>query len=171
MNNRDLRKAARQYSMMYMIFETLDTDGVIKSPVKDTKLTEVFRINIAEYLMYLSVSDGKIDDQEVEVFRKITGFRDSIEGIYDYIKYNSKYLTDYSNTVPSSMKVAVKAEKNLEKATGVRRNPTLPAMLLNLYEVIGAGIITADGDINYNERHAYNTYLDTLEDYMAKRGF
>ena len=171
MNYLELKEAKQTYDLMSNAFEMLESKGMIKSPIESLSLKKLLRLEIAQYLMYLSASDGRIDDNEVTVYQVITGFGDKAHDIIDFIKENNIYSTSFESTVPFSMKIAVEAEYIRLRSTGEFLEHTLPELLLGLYEHIGLTLIQADGGVTYNERRDLNIYLNTLKEYMRERGF
>ena len=157
MRYRDFKKAKDTYLKTLKIYHDLEKNEVVKSPIEGISIIEILRIDIAEFLMYLSAADGTIDQNEVLVFREITGFKDGIEGIIRHIEDNDIYSTAYESTVPYSMRQ--------------KRATTLPRQLIKLYQSIGLSLIQADGEIAHDERRDYNIYIDTLEDYAEENGF
>ena len=171
MRYRDFKKAKDTYLKTLKIYHDLEKNEVVKSPIEGISIIEILRIDIAEFLMYLSAADGTIDQNEVLVFREITGFKDGIEGIIRHIEDNDIYSTAYESTVPYSMRLAVEAETIAQKVSGQKRATTLPRQLIKLYQSIGLSLIQADGEIAHDERRDYNIYIDTLEDYAEENGF
>ena len=152
-------------------FEMLESNGVASSPFESISLKNLLKLDIAQYLMYLSASDGRIDDNEVIVYQVVTGYGDKLQDIIKYIKDNRIYSTSFESTVPYSMKIAVEAEYVRLRVTGKTLEHPLPELVFNLYEYIGMTLIQADGGVTYNERRDYNIYLNTLKEYMRERGF
>ncbi len=169
MKKANVLKAQNAFVLMSKLYEALEEDGVVKSPIKGVTLPELLRMDIAEYMMYLSAADGLIEKNEVRLFRAITGFKDGAEGIIEHIKDNNIYSVAYESNVPYSMHVAIEADEAYFEATGQNRDPSLPEILLDLYENIGLLLIQADDDISQSERRDFNIYLNTLKEYMKKR--
>lgn len=171
MNYQVLKLAKTEFESMSGLFDTLEEKGVIESPSSSIKLRDILRMDVAQYLMYLSAADGRIDANEVTVFQVVTGYGDSASDIVESIKNNNIYSTAFESTVPISLKIAVEAEYKLLRVTGETREVTLPELFVNMFERIGSVLIEADGGVTYNERRDLNIYLDTLRGYMHDRGF
>ena len=88
MKRKNVLKAQNAYAFVSKLYDSLENEGVVKSPVEGVALKEVLRMDIAEYMMYLSASDGVIAANEMKMFQAITGFKDSVGGIAEYIKEN-----------------------------------------------------------------------------------
>ena len=166
MKRKNVLKAQNAYEFVSKLYDSLENEGVVKSPVEGVALKEVLRMDIAEYMMYLSASDGVIAANEMKMFQAITGFKDSVGGIAEYIKENHIYSNDYESTVPYSMKVAVEAQNILSKIISQNSDPSIPETLYNLYDNIGILLIQADDDISQTERRDFHIYLNTLKNYM-----
>ena len=153
MKRKNVLKAQNAYAFVSKLYDSLENEGVVKSPVEGVALKEVLRMDIAEYMMYLSASDGVIAANEMKMFQAITGF-------------NHIYSNDYESTVPYSMKVAVEAQNILSKIISQNSDPSIPETLYNLYDNIGILLIQADDDISQTERRDFHIYLNTLKNYM-----
>ena len=147
MNYTELQLAKSEFDSMCRLFNTLEKKGLIKSPVPTMKLQDVLRLDVAEYMMYLSASDGWIDPDDVEVYQAVTGFDDNEEDMLKTIKDNKIYSTAFESTVPESLKVAIEAEKVLRQATGEPSEVSLPELFVNMFERVGLCLIEGDGHI------------------------
>lgn len=171
MNYQMLKHAKEHFEGICGIYDKLEEVGAIERFSDSLSWRDVLRLDVAQYLMYLSASDGKIDENEVTVYQVVTGFGDNASKIVDAIKRNKIYSTTFESTVPLSLKTAVEAEYKLLRVTGESRDVTLPELVVDLFESIGTLLIQADGGVTYNERRDFNIYMDTLRGYMRERGF
>lgn len=169
MDLRIIKLAKQEYEDMCNVFDSLEKKGVVSSPSGSMKLRDVLRMDVANYLMYLSASDGQIDPNEVIVYQMITGMRNDADEIREFIEENDIYSTSFGSTVPASLKIAADAEYRIFMVTG--ETITFPEQVIRMFEKIGQVIIEADGGVTDSERRDYSTYIETLKEHLRNRGF
>ena len=162
-------KAAKQlYDVIANLCDTIDEKELV-SFGGSIKLKEVLQVDIAEFIMYLTASDGRVSIAEVETYRYITGFGgETIESVKNFIEENGIYSYDFESEPPLILKLFLKAENNAI-LRGLRpQEYSLLDGLEALYEAIGKVVISSDGGISYNERRDYNIYLKTIHDFIEE---
>ena len=75
MNYQDVKKAHDNYEQIADLCDTIDKAGLWDKP-KEVELTlrDVLQRDVAQFIMYLSASDGHLNEEEVQAYRAITGF-------------------------------------------------------------------------------------------------
>ena len=164
-----IKLAKQEYEDMCNVFDSLEKKRVVDSPSGSMKLRDVLRMDVANYLVYLSASDGQIDPNEVMVYQMITGMKNDAEEIKEFIEENNIYSASFGSTVPASLKIAVEAEYRIVMVTG--ETITFPEQVIRLFEKIGQVLIEADGGVTESERKDYNAYIETLKEHLRNRGF
>jgi hypothetical protein len=75
MNYQDLLKAKEYFENIANICDTIDKGNWWEKPDGiDITLREIFEHDVANFIMYLSASDGRLSVEEVQAYRVITGF-------------------------------------------------------------------------------------------------
>ena len=171
MNFQLVKTIQSDFEGMCNVFDRVEEIGLYKNPFGQFSLRKVLELDIAGFLMFLSASDGVIDEEEVELYQAVTGYTDSVDEIVDFIVENNIYSAEFESTIPISMKVAVEAERNYHKIMEMDHRYTFPGMLYNLYERIGKALIGIDGSITAEERRDYSVYLTNLKEYISRCGF
>lgn len=129
-------------------------------------VTDVLRIDVARFIMYLCASDGRLTPEELEVFNYITGYRiQSVQSLGKMINDSGVYSTDFESEPPLIMTLIKRAEDNLASQGG-GSDSALP-VVVSLFEAIGAVLISADGGVTYNEKRDLNIYIDTMRKFIG----
>ena len=171
MNFQLVKMIQSDFEGMCKVFDRVEEVGLYKNPFGQFSLRKVLELDIASFLMFLSASDGVIDEDEVELYQAVTGYTDNVDEIVDFIVENNIYSAEFESTIPISMKIAVEAERNYHKIMEMDHRYTFPGMLYNLYERIGKALIGIDGSITAEERRDYSVYLANLKEYISRCGF
>lgn len=170
MNYQNALQLKENYNTVVKIFENFD-ESPIAGDFSDVKISKIVGIDIAQFMMYLSAADGRLDENEVRLFNVITGYTDGVSSIRNFIEEHNIYSTEFESTVPISMRVAVEIQYNLMRVMDKVPEMPLPEILFTIFEQIGEELIAADGGVTYTERRDLNIYLDTLRGYMRDKGF
>ena len=129
---------------------------------------EMFRLDLANFCMYLSASDGRVSGGEVLFFKIALGFDTSIDELIATIKEQGIYSEKFEQEVPLTIKTLVAAERELARAgvdvDGITKN------FADFYYDLGCGMIQADGDLDDNELRDLNIYMSTIYDYAGIDG-
>ena len=168
MNYQDLLKAKEYFESIATICDKIDKGNWWEKPDGcEITLREIFALDIANFIMYLSASDGRLSAEEVQAYRTITGFGgDNVETIKQHIKENNIYSMDFESEPPMIMKLLSKAERNAILC-GANFESSILQMMASFYGVIGQIIISIDGGITYNEKRDLNIIMDTIKGFAA----
>jgi hypothetical protein len=169
MNYQDVQKAREYYDIIANICETIDEKDLCEKPKGCTiTLKDILQSDVAQFIMYLTASDGHISFEEVQAYKAITGYGgDTIDSIKDYIKENNIYSMDFESEPPLIMKILSKAERNAIMY-GAKFEESILNIVVSLFEMIGQIIISIDGGITYNEKRDYNIILSTIRGYAQE---
>lgn len=166
MSNVTVEDIKRHYEAVSNVFEQIEYYGCVDINL-NMSYRELLRLEIAEYMMYLSASDGVLTSSEVDMFNRITSCNYDIDGIVDYINEHRIYSERFESTVPISMEIAVQEELN-----GIsEKNLTFPEIVFCLFEDVGRKMMEIDGEVSHSERRDYRIYLNMLDSYLEDMGF
>ena len=168
MNYQDLRDAKKLFDAIVGLCDTIDEKDLWERPDGfEVSLSDILRRDIANFIMYLSASDGTISYEELQIYKIITGFGgDTIQSLRDHIKEANIYSADFESTPPLIMKILCVAEKNA-LMWGVDLGQSLLNHMVTLYEIIGKVVISIDGGITYGEKRDFNIFMHTILEYAA----
>ena len=168
MNYQDLLKAKEYFEKIAEICDKIDEGDWWEKPEgMNLTLRDIFRHDIANFIMYLSASDGRLSAEEIQAYRVITGFGgDDLESIKRHIKENNIYSMDFESEPPLIMQLLSKAERNAIMC-GAKFESSILNLLVSFYGVIGQVVISIDGGITYNEKRDFNIIMDTIKGFAA----
>lgn len=168
MNYQDLQQAKEYFESIADLCDTIDEKDLWEKPSHLTiTLREIFQHDVADFIMYLSASDGRLSAEEIQAYRFITGFGgDNLDTIKKHIKENNIYSMDFESEPPLIMKLISKAERNAIMY-GAKLDSSLLKLIAAFYGIVGQIIISIDGGITYNEKRDFNIIMDTINGFAA----
>ena len=166
MNYQDCLEARKCFDRIAEFCDTVDDSGLLKVlEGKDIKLRDVLRLDVADFIMYLSASDGYLSREEVEAYRTITGYGgDDVSSITEHIKENHIYSMDFESEPPLIMKLLSEAERKAIYRGAPIKTSVLKAVVL-LFELIADIIVSIDGGITYTEKRDREIIMSTIKGY------
>lgn len=137
------------------------------------------RLDIAEFLMYLSSSDGNLTLEETDFIAKVCSLDFSHREIIDYAKENNIYSKDFENKPPTSLILTVWVDNSIYASArergqlrqlyaqqgGPKAGVSEP--IVNTFKYIGAEFIKARSSMMRSEVRDYKIYTNMLENYIA----
>ena len=163
-----LKEAKKIYESMIHFFGSLESRGLYRSPLKNVPLAGIMAVDLGSFMLYLSASDGSIDSDEVEAYRYITGRNVSGRDMVNLISKNRIYSESFESRVPMAMEIAVNSK--IKFADGPNEIP-LAVLLFEFYKKLGVAMVTANNAVADNEKRDFNTYLNTVANYLARNGY
>ena len=164
MNLPEMYGLRKRMDALCVLCDTLEEKGLWLGTGR-IPFREAFRLDLAQFCMYLSASDGKINGGEVLFFKVALGFDTSIDELIGTIKEEGIYSEAYENQVPFTIKTLLEMENKLVDngidVAGITDN------FVDFYYDLGCGIIQADGDIDDNELRDLNIYMSTIYNYAG----
>ena len=166
MNYQDIMKARDFYEELAGLCDTIDSKGLWDKPAgSDLTLRVILQHDIANFIMYLSASDGRLSMEEVQAYRVITGFGgDDFDSIKRHIKENNIYSMDFESEPPLIMKLLSQAERRA-LLYGADFKSSILDLVVTVYRLIGTVIISIDGGISYSEKRDFGIIMNTIEGY------
>ena len=168
MNYNDLLSARKHFDTIAELCDTIERGNWWDKPEScSITLREIFQHDVANFIMYLSASDGRLSAEEVQAYRVITGFGgDNFDTIKRHIEEDNIYSMDFESEPPTIMKLLSKAER---KAIlfGVNFESSILKSIAVFYEMVGEIIISIDGGISYKEKRDFSIIMDTINGFAA----
>ena len=136
-------------------------------------------MDMAEYLIYLSSSDGTITLEESDLITRVCGLELSHREIVDHAKENNIYSKNYERRPPTSLIVTVwvdnslydsaRASGKLDQLYGNYGGPKafISEPIINTYKYVGAEFLKARKTTTRSEIQDYEIYTKMLDDYLA----
>lgn len=125
---------------------------------------QVAKVELAEFLMYLSASDGKIEWNEANNIAEYLEMPATPEVVNGVIREQNIYSTEFEQKIPLTFQVVVKCD-NLLWDNG-KRSECSADLALKLYKAVGEELLATDGNVDANERQDFNIYINMLENYI-----
>lgn len=168
--NNNLKRILEDF---YDYCDALDKDGIgisYVAPKLDMSTREVIELNMTDFCLYLSASDGVIAVKESEFIREYMGYNLSVSDMRDSITEHNIYSEEFEKKIPLSVITMVKADNYLYNHDGSAHidKPDSPRskFLVKLYEKIGRELLACDDNISENETRDLAIYTGNLTEYV-----
>ncbi len=170
MNYQDIATAKELFDSLSELCDTMEDAGLWeKTPDITIRLRAVLQSNLAEFMLYLSASDGHLSSQEVEVYQAITGFEgDSTDSLVRYIRDHNIYSEDFESKPPLIMRLMSECERNAV-ARGIAVKSSVLQSLAFLFKLVGNIIISLDG-ITPTEKRDFDIIMGTVNRFVSTYG-
>ena len=129
------------------------------------RLQDVLKLNLFQFALYLSASDGMISYTEMEVVSLVWGSPYSPEAARNYLKSNNIYSTEFEQKVPEIFQASVQLDNQMEER-GIKMNETLTDCILETYKVTANLILMDGGETTEEEKEDFFIYYSMLESYL-----
>lgn len=139
--------------------EAIETTGKTIPQLNLDGCGDAARMNIAQFMMYLSASDGEIKWEEAEAISFYCGINITPTTLGQFVRENNIYSTEFENTVPIALSLLVAAANALNR-------PEVAEGFVETYKEIGKQLIISDNEVNDTEVSDYNIYINMLERYL-----
>ncbi len=172
MKNVDVIYIKKYYDKLCRLCDLLDENELWNSPEFGcVSLKSIYRHNLAEFLMYLSSSDGFITDEEAQMYNEVTGFSGNIEKMVEYINENDIYSARFENEIPLIFRLLKECEMtamNENKCITINLNRSFTELFADFFALIADVFIEVDGEVAWPEMEDSNIYLNTIKKYISK---
>lgn len=165
MNIGEMYALRKRMDALCELCDTIEGTGLWPGAGK-IRLREAFRLDLANFCMYLAASDGKVAGGEVLFFKVALGFDTSIDELISTIKEQGIYSESFENTVPMTIKFLKEIEDRLTER-GMDQIAGQTDYFIDFYYDLGCGLITSEGDLNDNELRDLNIYMETVYNYAG----
>jgi len=124
-------------------------------------------MDLMQFAMYLSASDGEIRAEEAEQITAIFGTCIPASQIGKYIRNNNIYSTDFEKKVPMTMQLMVAFDNAIyEQGLDKQVKTVSSEVLYKAFELVGGAMITSDNNVAPQEKKDLEIYLCMLHNYM-----
>lgn len=152
-------------NLVNSLVNTMETIGSVAGI--DASAGNAAKMDLLQFMMYLSASDGEIQWSEASMMSDLIGLNLTPQDIGAFIRENNVYSTEFENTVPISLQLMVQTEnKLLEQNLLDSDTPSGPDLILSTFKAVAMAMIEADNDTDSNEISDCEIYIDTMEKYI-----
>lgn len=156
------------YELKSMINSMINFGDALEdvSDFGELSVKQVLRHDILKYLLYLSASDGVVDEAEAEFIKDYLDLDMTPTLWKKFIQENNIYSTDFESKIPVGLTIFLKADNN-----AVRNDSNVPNicdLYIGTFETIGNILIQIDGDIDDQEVEDLDIYLSLLKEYVEE---
>jgi surface protein len=135
-----------------------------KSSLPKEALIKTTRLELGQFAMYLSASDGTVGEEEAKFISDVMTIDMTPNQIGAYIRENNIYSTQFEQTVPTMFDLFVKTEKMLRLLNNP--NASIAHLILPLYEATGETLTYIDCQQSENEKTDYEIYINMLKRHL-----
>lgn len=132
-----------------------------ETEVGEGSFAELAFAELEMFLLFLTASDGMIEDEEVELFNYLHSNNLTAEQLKNVIVETRSYSSDFANTFPTCLSIAVMIDEAAEKRLG--RCVSFTDSLLGTYKTCGKLLLRIDGNIDKSEVEDLVSYIEMLE--------
>jgi len=129
---------------------------------REEKTSRFIRLDMVKFLLYLSVSDDIISDEEAQFFKDYLGYNFQSAQIESLVEKFELKEDTFQQTVPFSFGVLLEADRQIIMQSG--KNPGAALALLRVYYALGSAFVTCDDSVAEEERNDFTAYLKMLQE-------
>ena len=127
------------------------------------------RMELGEFLAYLSASDGTIKSAETQMISECTGESFTPASLKAIIQENNIYSVEFESKVPEGMDILAEIDNILLDLLEEPQDFAISELYLNVYRQAGEALIMADGDADEAELQDYDIYMTMLEHFLDEK--
>lgn len=120
---------------------------------------KLFEIEATAYLLYLTVSDNIVDEEEIRVINSVMGRTYSLEECLKMVDIFGMRNPEFGKSTPASFKLLSDHTR--------RQGADIADTLIVFYEVLGTVLLAADDTLAEREAQAQKSYIHLLRGYKA----
>lgn len=149
--------------LLKAMYQSVNAIGKVlhRDDLQDAAVAEM-----AQYMMYLSASDGRIRWSEAKIISDYLDLELTPETIEGFVKERNIYSAKFEKTVPVIFQLLVETDNELFKR-GLKAETYASEWMVAAYKGLGLELIKADADVGGNEYTDILIYVKMLEDYLA----
>lgn len=127
---------------------------------KECTFSKLAFVELEKFLLFLTASDGMIEDEEVELFNYLHSNNLTAEQLKNLIVETRAYSSDFASTFPTCLSLAVMLDEAARKRDA---SISLTDTMLETYKTCGKLLLGIDGDIDKSEVEDLVSYIEMLE--------
>ena len=135
-----------------------------------TPLNEIMHRELLQFVAYVSMADGEINDEEYELIRRALSYG-KFEGTkaFGEAMAGLRFNENYSKTQPISLKYFVLADAG-RKIPNDRNRHQNAQILVDTYKLLGQSVIACHGNNAEKETRRFTEYTRMLESFLKEYG-
>lgn len=155
------------------LYETLmeRTQSMAKAEMIRSKgnvnLVDVLKIDILNYLLYLSAADGELQPEEVKYINRLLGYSFDKDGMLRYMRRNGIYSDEFLKKVPASLPYYVRQDTGIEFTLGLKAFNLTELYTATFYN-LGRQFIACNHVVCQSEVDALTQYGILLDVYIKQ---
>ena len=162
MDFKAISQTAEKYKKIITLCKDVGTEFLPKkADGTATALKEVFRIDTAMLMMFLSATDGTLSRSEVDLMDAVTGHNTDAKLLAKLIKEYKLNSVKFAAKTPKALQIAVKFGK--EKA-----DFSLAREMVEFFGEFGTLLIDSYNGVEKSEQAGLEIYLANLRAYIKK---
>ena len=160
----------KYFSLVTEDMDELQNIGFIRLK-NDLKLSDIYKDDIADFILYQIASDKQINIDEVNAFRFLTGYGgDDIDSLKKYIEESNLMSYEYQSTIPNSLKFLISATNDEKMFRDVERSYLIESYVRS-FMLAGKITMEADDRVSYAEKQDFELFIKNLIDYIESHSF
>ncbi len=163
----------KQSRMVQNLYDTLmrKTENMAKGELIRTKgavnLVDLLKMDLLNYLLYLAIADGEIQQQEVNYINKMLGFDFDIKSANRHIAKKQLDTDVFLKEVPGSLPYFVRQSNGVELALGTQ-SYDLKSLYNATFYNMGRELVASNRDVCQQEVDALTQYGILLDVYTKQ---
>ena len=171
MNINRIREAKNCAEQVAEFMDLFQEKGIIQVN-NDLKLSELYRWELTDFIMYIIAADEEINVDEVEIYRYLTGYGgDNLDSIKKNIEEGDVMSYDFQSKIPASLQYLVRGTNALIRFGDDSKMSLVLELYLQSFMMAGKEIMQADDRVSYVEKRDYELYINNLKAYIKEKSY
>lgn len=155
------------YDKLTHLCDSLDERDLWNKGDINIELSEIFKSDIANYMLFLSASDKVLNPAEEKMFCSITGYEGDVAELMKVILEYKVFAADYTKQLPLIIKIATDCEERIFGQKGINRSVKLQDTFTFFYKMLGNSVVIADGKITESEALDLKEIFKTIDESLS----
>lgn len=169
-DQRYLVSAKSVIAAIYSLCDSADIIGAAEKAGFDYSGTalntrSVFRHALTKYFLYLTASDRRIEDEEIELLNELLEWDFTKPEVLDIIRDGDIYTPRFAFSEPDILPIMMELDNTL---TEIGLNPHAADLLIEAFEICGETVTRVDGREDARESVDRENYLAMLKRFAAQ---
>lgn len=147
---------------VYDIFDKVQTVTVTNL---ERPLSEVFKKNLMDFMIYMAGLDGKIVPEEAELISYMFDADMNADEIYGYMREEGINSDEYKQEIPAIIQVTVQLDELLHDSD-IISNESLTEVVSGAFQMAGKLVAEADEQTAEEEYGGWHEYIDSMTRYI-----
>ena len=151
---------------IYTILDKIENETEMPEELENTRLKDLFKMELLSYFMYLASSDGKITASEKDFMNTLFDVNMSVQEYVKFINDNNIYSVDFEERIPVTLRFAVAFDAKMQILTALidKHLDAFTPKLIHFYLDAGKAFIGCDRDVDSQEVEDIKIYIGKLAD-------